>query len=324
MLTNHDIRKLSDYVLLNAYSVNSTSLYNGKAGMSLSLFEVARYLNDESIEEHAFELLQESLLSKNDDIGFEYGLSGIGYVLQYLIENEFIDADFDEFFGEQTGKILTGLEKSKQNPSNLLDSIRIVQFLAQVNKKRSDPVMARHIKMLFEAVELYLSIQFFDFTSRHYRGDKMAVLSVFGDYLRLVDFSGYSDFSPSLLDAYASLFRKGRIASSYALGFYLEKISTGASLPDYADVIQNNKQYALANLKPDLLLLRERLDLLKLMQQDTTLGSADKIKLEKGLLDARGKELEQNILRLIPAKTYIPGYGFGIARFLRYCVNNVC
>lgn len=40
------IRKLTDYVLLNAYSVNSTGLYNVKAGLSLSFFVVARLLND--------------------------------------------------------------------------------------------------------------------------------------------------------------------------------------------------------------------------------------------------------------------------------------
>lgn len=58
------IRKLVDYILLNAYSVNSTGLYNGKAGLSLSLFGAARLLNDDYIEDQAYELLQEALLSK--------------------------------------------------------------------------------------------------------------------------------------------------------------------------------------------------------------------------------------------------------------------
>lgn len=64
------VRKLIDYVLLNACSVNSSGLYNGKAGMSLALFEAARLLKDPYIEEQAFDLLQEALLSKNEDIGF--------------------------------------------------------------------------------------------------------------------------------------------------------------------------------------------------------------------------------------------------------------
>lgn len=68
------VRKLCDYILLNAYSVNSTGLYNGKAGFALCLFDVAYKLHDEYLEEQAYELLQEALLSRNEDIGFENGL----------------------------------------------------------------------------------------------------------------------------------------------------------------------------------------------------------------------------------------------------------
>ena len=98
MTTNKDFRKLTDFVLLNACSVSSTGFYSGKAGMSLCLFEVARTLSDEYLEDNAFELLQESLLSKNNDIGFENGLSGIGYVLQYLIDNEYVKKAWSEYF----------------------------------------------------------------------------------------------------------------------------------------------------------------------------------------------------------------------------------
>ncbi len=48
--------KLVDYLLLNAYSVDSAGLYNGKIGVSLCLFEVAKFCNDETIEESVFDL----------------------------------------------------------------------------------------------------------------------------------------------------------------------------------------------------------------------------------------------------------------------------
>lgn len=100
MLTNI-ICKMADYLLLNAYSVNSSGFYNGKAGVSLALFEVSRLLQDEYLEEHAFELLQEALLSKSEDTGFANGLAGIGFVFHYLINNHFVEADFDEIFGDK-------------------------------------------------------------------------------------------------------------------------------------------------------------------------------------------------------------------------------
>lgn len=73
MILKTNIIKLIDYVLLNAYSTNSAGLYNGKAGLSLCLFEASHFLNNEYLEEQAFELLLEALLTKNNDIGFENG-----------------------------------------------------------------------------------------------------------------------------------------------------------------------------------------------------------------------------------------------------------
>lgn len=78
------IKKAAEHVMLNSCSVSSSGLFNGKAGMSLALFEVARFLEDEYIEDQALQTLQESLLTKTNDPGFENGLSGIGYVLLYL------------------------------------------------------------------------------------------------------------------------------------------------------------------------------------------------------------------------------------------------
>ncbi|HJH63822.1 MAG TPA: hypothetical protein OIM59_04125 [Bacteroides mediterraneensis] len=63
--------------------------------------EVARFLEDEYIEDQALQTLQESLLTKTNDPGFENGLSGIGYVLLYLTKNKLVEADFDELFGDK-------------------------------------------------------------------------------------------------------------------------------------------------------------------------------------------------------------------------------
>lgn len=99
------INKVTDYVLLNAYSLNSSGLHNGKAGVSLALFEVARFMEDDYLENHAFELLQEALLYKGGDMSFNNGYSGISFVFHYLIDNNFVEADIDELFGEQEQKL---------------------------------------------------------------------------------------------------------------------------------------------------------------------------------------------------------------------------
>ena len=97
--------KLSDYLILNGYSKNNSGLYYGKAGLAVGLFELSRYLNDERIENHAFELLNQSLISKTEVCDLEKGLSGIAYALRYLVENRFIEADANELIGDKLDKI---------------------------------------------------------------------------------------------------------------------------------------------------------------------------------------------------------------------------
>lgn len=99
------ILKITDYVLLNAYSLSSSGLYYGKAGVSLALFEISRLLENDYLEEHAFELLQEALLYKGDDLSFMNGYAGISFVLHYLMDNDFVEADADELVGEQERKL---------------------------------------------------------------------------------------------------------------------------------------------------------------------------------------------------------------------------
>jgi len=97
--------KLSYYLILNGYSKNNSGLYYGKAGLAVGLFELSRYLNDERIENHAFELLNQSLISKTEVCDLEKGLSGIAYALRYLVENSFIEADANELIGDKLDKI---------------------------------------------------------------------------------------------------------------------------------------------------------------------------------------------------------------------------
>jgi lantibiotic modifying enzyme len=105
--------KFTDYLILNAYSISSAGLYNGKSGIALCLLECSRHLNNETIEDLAFELLQESLAlsnHQNANINVENGLSGIAFVLLYLIQNQFIDADFEELFKKQASQIQSQLK----------------------------------------------------------------------------------------------------------------------------------------------------------------------------------------------------------------------
>lgn len=126
------IKILSDYIMLVSVSNDFSNFYYGRSGISISLFEASKYLNDEYTEEYAFRLLQQSLLYDKTDISFDKGLSGIGFSLLYLINNKFIDAKIDDLFSGQIKIIketINRLSLEDISIENIDDYLHIAFFL---------------------------------------------------------------------------------------------------------------------------------------------------------------------------------------------------
>lgn len=261
------IRKLVDSITLNAYSVNSAGIYNGKAGIAFALFEAARYLQDVDLENKAFNLLQESILRSGKNYSFENGLPGIGYILIYLITNKFIDADFEDVFEDQYEEIIKTFENVDKKPDTLLNSIKIIYFMSAVSKiKNKDKRVNVIIEKIFQGIELYLSIQFFDFKNTHYINNKTTVLKIYETYLALIDYSSYSNFSNYLLKAYAELYRNDKIMSSFLVGCYLDKTVKFNNINGYDDIIESNINNGIQSIQPDYLPLKELIVSMKLVK----------------------------------------------------------
>jgi hypothetical protein len=116
LLSENVLKRSVEAVLLYSYIVNSTGFSHGKLGISITLFELANQLKDESLENHAFELLREVLAYDMDDYNFMNGMAGKAYALNYLIRNKLLDADYFEIYAKQHKKIIeqiknTGREK---------------------------------------------------------------------------------------------------------------------------------------------------------------------------------------------------------------------
>jgi hypothetical protein len=319
MIAEADIRKLVDYVLLNACSVSSTGLYNGKAGLSLCLFEVARALEDEYIEEQAFELLQEALLSKNADIGFENGLAGIGFTLLYLIENQFVDADFDEMFGENFAKIMLGL-KAREADNRLTPLLNVSYFLNAVQQVKVEEQIAPYVRAILGSVEIFLVKQLSKFTQLRSNQPKSLALGVVEDYLKAVARCPDADFPFSLMESYLGLYQTGRLAASYPAMHYLYEIADRQRTGSFLPVILQGKIDAMKSIYPPALLLSQKIGLLYLLSQDSESAHSQQVAdgLASGMFDKSGSELEKNILCAIPANFFIAGYKAGVARLLLY------
>ena len=322
-MTNTEMVKfISEHILQKINKADSNGLYNGKAGLALSLFIASEYLKDEKMEDTAYDLLMESLLDLNNNLSFEDGLAGIGYSLLYLIENNYLEADFDDVFGNQYIKIINNFSKIDQYPQILLKTSNVIFFLSKAeNVKKDDTGRIRMIqRKFFEGLEFYLTIQFYDFADIHYTNKKVEVMNYYNTYLKLVDYSGYSNFSRTLLEDYSVLYRKGKIVSSLETGYYLNRITIRNCINSYDDVINENINSGIKNYYPDTLSLKGKIDWLKMnntSQSDQNKASG----LSPDILDIYSEDAVNQLTRMKDGSFQPFGYGSGLGRLLIFCVD---
>jgi lantibiotic modifying enzyme len=83
-------------------------LYHGKTGVVLFFSHYARYIGEPLYNEFAGELLEEIIQALHTDlsIDFESGICGIGWGVNYLIQNNFMEGDINEILFEIDQKIM--------------------------------------------------------------------------------------------------------------------------------------------------------------------------------------------------------------------------
>lgn len=146
------IENISKTLLINAYTFPSVGFFHGKAGISLILFELSRYFNDESIENHAFDLLQEVLVYDITEYDFDNGTSGIAYVIDYLIRNNFVEADYEELYGKQHTSIIKNVITSCQNDENNSQNINNLFFMNTLSARISRTKYEHCMNLLTESI----------------------------------------------------------------------------------------------------------------------------------------------------------------------------
>jgi hypothetical protein len=114
--------------------MEKSGVLNGKAGISLTLFELSRCLNDERLENHAFSLLQEVLVADVRKYDFASGQAGLAYTVSYLIDNKFIDADYFELFEERHNVIIETVKMLKYNVYKSMDYIYYLFFIRSLRQ----------------------------------------------------------------------------------------------------------------------------------------------------------------------------------------------
>lgn len=125
-------KKIIDFLLLSGYAFCTPNLLYGKAGIALALFKAARHLNDETLEDDAFDLFKESLSTNTENCYLDTGKAGIGWALKYLINQRYIDGEYRELYGEEHSRILEYIGTAGFKSSDIVQVIHFWFFILQL------------------------------------------------------------------------------------------------------------------------------------------------------------------------------------------------
>ena len=102
------LERIANHLIIQTSVMDDIGLYYGKMGIVLFFAHYARYTGCSVYEDFADELLGEVIENISDElpINMRTGLCGIGWGIEYLIQNHFMEGDSDEILGELDEKII--------------------------------------------------------------------------------------------------------------------------------------------------------------------------------------------------------------------------
>lgn len=122
---NQYLTSLSDYILSNELSRNNSGFLHGDAGILLFLYLLSRNTTNPKIEAIADSYLEKVFknLEASSIVDFENGLTGIGWVVEYLVQNGFAEGNTDEILEEIDTKVYSTLISNSLNSYELTNGL---------------------------------------------------------------------------------------------------------------------------------------------------------------------------------------------------------
>jgi hypothetical protein len=140
--TNH-IKQINNNLLLNTSFLTNLGLFNGKMGICIYFFLLSKKTGNIIFKDFAEELIDEIYgeITIETPLDFKDGLAGIGWGIEYLAQNDFVEADTDEILEEFDKKLISKLATIINN--ELCESFDLLiglgfYFLKRIQNPRSN------------------------------------------------------------------------------------------------------------------------------------------------------------------------------------------
>jgi hypothetical protein len=151
---------IANVLLINASFIENPGLLNGKMGIAIFFYHYAKYPGKKIYEEYACALIDEIYeeIDLKTPVDFANGLIGIGWGINYLIQNGYVEADTDEIMEDINKtvfqKILLDFDQSELH-GNLLYLLPLLKAKKKGNDKKGI-LYNRTLLCLFKKCEYLL------------------------------------------------------------------------------------------------------------------------------------------------------------------------
>jgi Glycosyl transferase family 11/Lanthionine synthetase C-like protein len=136
------LKEIVNHLFLFSGTVADTGLMHGKMGICIFLYHFSQKTENKNYEDFAGELLDDVFkeINSRTSFDFENGLAGIGWGIEYLVKNGFVEGDTDEVLAEIDQKLLEILSSSSHLTLNLLSGILGIgiYFLSRIKKAETN------------------------------------------------------------------------------------------------------------------------------------------------------------------------------------------
>lgn len=318
-LTQNNLHALIHFVLLNAYSTGNPGIRAGKAGVALSLFELARQMKQEYLDDYAADLLQHSMLYDGKNISVTDGTSGIGMTLNYLIHNGFVEANYQEVFGKQQELIYRVLVSGALYAS---PPFQLCEYLVFIN------LTCEHIPIVvFKKLEMFLTLRlkmYLDFVfKKNLKEGERAELAYCASLLLYLGhkFEKYGN----LIGLVEHIYQKyGVQYADWNVGFYMCRYGLKSKNNILCRMGETFLRYKLLDARPQLMRLGLKVNFIYYVNSSSLLrGIPEALQLHEKIIQSFAEQLpdllELNITDSISDKHLYFGLGQGISRLL--CLN---
>jgi Lanthionine synthetase C-like protein. len=141
---------------------------HGKMGIAIYFFHLARKTNNPIYEDYAGELIDEIYdeITIQTPCNFENGLAGIGWGIEYLVQNGFIEADTDEVLEEFDKRLIHEITHHAPDDVGILQGISgyIAYFFKRIKKgSKKNPALKRALLKAILLFQKYIEQNDLDF-----------------------------------------------------------------------------------------------------------------------------------------------------------------